>query len=306
MPTAARLLLTGATGNVGGAALRKLLRQAAPGTELVVAATKPARDRPRLALQAADQVEVVSFDFTKPETIAPALRGVTGLLLVRPPAISDVARYLRPVVRAAGAAGVRHVVFLSLQGAQYNPFVPHHKVEGYLKESGLRYSLLRPSFFMQNLSTTHRDDIRLRDQLLLPAGHARTSFVDAEDVGTVAAQLLLAPPAASAGYELTSREALTYDEVAAQLSALLGRPIRYHAASIREFRTYEKAKGTPAALINVMTGIYLAARFGLAAHVSPVLAELLGREPGTLRAFLARERACWLPPAASQVAAEAS
>ena len=44
-----------------------------------------------------------------------------------------------------------------------------------------------------------------------------------------------------------------------------------------------------------MTGIYLAARFGLAAHVSPVLAELLDREPGTLRAFLERERACWLP-----------
>ena len=236
-----------------------------------------------------------STDDSDEDTIGPALSGVTGLLLVRPPAISDVRRYLLPVVRAAAAAGVEHVVFLSLQGAQYNPFVPHHKVEGYLKESRLRYSLLRPSFFMQNLSTTHRDDIRRHHQLLLPAGHARTSFVDAEDVGAVAAQLLLAPPATSAGYELTSRQALTYDEVTAELSAVLGRPIRYRAAGIFEFRAYEKAKGTPPALINVMTGIYLAARFGLAAHVSPVLAGLLGREPGTLRAFLERERACWLP-----------
>ena len=148
---------------------------------------------------------------------------------------------------------------------------------------------------MQKLSTTHRDDIRLRHQLLLPAGHARTSFVDAEDVGAVAAQLLLAPPAESTGYKLTGRQALTYDEVAAQLSAVLGRPIRYRPAGIFEFRAYERYKGTPPALINVMTGIYLAARFGLAAHVSPVLAELLGREPGSLRAFLERERACWLP-----------
>lgn len=54
------------------------------------------------------------------------------------------------------------------------------------------------------------------------------------------------------------------------------------------------AKGTPAALINVMMGIHLAARFGLAAHVSPGLAGLLGREPTTLRDFLERERACWL------------
>ena len=295
MPSSPRLLLTGATGNVGAAALRALLRLRLPGTVVVAADRALDHARQQLVPGMADHVESVPFDFTKPETVAPALKGITGLLLVRPPAISDVARYLKPVVQAAAAAGVQHVVFLSLQGAQYNPFVPHHKVEGYLKKSGLRYSLLRPSFFLQNLSTTHRDDIRERDQLLLPAGHARTSFVDAVDVGEVAAKLLLTPPAASAGYELTSREALTYDEVAAQLSAVLGRRIRYRAAGIREFRAYERAKGTPTALVNVMTGIYLAARFGLAAHVSPVLAELLGREPGTLRAFLARERTCWMP-----------
>ena len=295
MPSSPRLLLTGATGNVGAAALRALLHLRPSGTAVVAAGRTLDHARQELVPEMADQVDAVLFDFMKPETIAPALRGVTGLLLVRPPAISDVARYLKPVVQAAVAAGVHHVVFLSLQGAQYNPFVPHHKVEGYLKKSGLRYSLLRPSFFMQNLSTTHRDDIRLRDQLLLPAGHARTSFVDAVDVGAVAAKLLLTPPATSGGYELTSRDAWTYDEVAAQLSAVLGRRIRYRAAGIREFRAHERAKGTPAALVNVMTGIYLAARFGLAGHVSPVLAELLGREPGTLRAFLERERACWLP-----------
>ena len=294
MPPSARLLLTGATGNIGAAALRTLLRLRPPGTTVVAASRTPDHGRQPLGPGTTDHVDSVLFDFTKPETVAPALRGVTGLLLVRPPAVSDVARYLLPVVQAAVAAGVQHVVFLSLQGAQYNPFVPHHKVEGYLKDSGIRYSLLRPSFFMQNLSTTHRDDIRQRDLLLLPAGHARTSFVDAADVGAVAAKFLLTPPATSAGYELTSREALTYDQVAAQLSAVLGRPIRYRAAGIREFRAHEKAKGTPAPLVNVMTGIYLAARFGLAAHVSPVLAGLLGREPGTLRAFVERERACWL------------
>ena len=80
----------------------------------------------------------MGFDFTQPATIAPALRGVTGLLLVRPPAISDVRRYRLLVVRAAVAGGVRHMVFLLLQGAQFNFFVPHHKMEDYLKESGLR------------------------------------------------------------------------------------------------------------------------------------------------------------------------
>ena len=288
MPTPAHLFITGATGNVGGAALRCLLTQRPAGAELTAATREPVNDRQGVGMSAAAEVNLVPFDFTKPETVAPALRGVTGLLPVRPPAIGDVTRYLKPVVQAA-AAGVSHIVFLSLQGAQYNPFVPHHRVEGYLKYSGIRYSLLRPSFFMQNLNTTHRDDIRRHNQLLLSAGHA--SFVDAADVGAAAAQLLLNLPAASAGYELTGRDALTYDEVAAQLSAVLGRP----KAGIRAFRAYECAKGTPPALVNVMTGIYSAARLGLAAHVLPVLAELLGREPGTLRAFRERERVCRLP-----------
>lgn len=294
MPT--RLLITGATGNVGGATLRALLRTAPPDTRLVAAVRDPAAARRALALPAAAaRVEVMAFDFERPETVAPALRGVTSLLLVRPPQLADVARYLRPVVAGAQAAGVAQVVFLSLQGAQYNLFAPHRRVEGYLKSSTLRYALLRPGFFMQNLSTTHRDDIRLRDQLLLPAGHGRTSFVDAEDVGAAAARLLLDPTRPAAAYELTAPPALTYDEVCATLSAVLGRPIRYRAAGIGEFRAYEKSKGTAPALLNVMTGIYLAARFGLASHVSSELAALLGRAPGTLREFAERERACWLP-----------
>ena len=121
-----RLLLTGATGNVGASALHALLRQRPAGTEVVVAA-RPGSGRSGWPEQEA--VEVMPLDFTKPETVAPVLRDLTGLLLVRPLTISDVARYLKPVVQAAAAAGVKREVFLSLQGAQYNPFVPHHKVE---------------------------------------------------------------------------------------------------------------------------------------------------------------------------------
>ena len=117
MPSSARLLLTGATGNVGAAALRALLRLRSPGTVVVTAGRTPNHGRQQLTPEAADHLESVLFDFTKPETVTPALHGVTGLLLVRPPAISDVARYLQPVVQAAGAAGVRHerVVLRALQ-----------------------------------------------------------------------------------------------------------------------------------------------------------------------------------------------
>ena len=89
---------------------------------------------------------------------------------MRPPAIGNVRRDLLPAVEAARQAGVRHVVFLSLQGAEKNKVVPHATVESWLRSSGLSWTFVRPSFFHQNLSTTHAADIRDRDQILVPAG----------------------------------------------------------------------------------------------------------------------------------------
>ena len=82
---------------------------------------------------------------------------------MRPPQISDVERYIHPAIDAAQAAGVQHIVFLSLMGV--NPRVPHYKVEQKLLASGLPYTFVRPSFYTQNLDTFYRDDIRLRDEL---------------------------------------------------------------------------------------------------------------------------------------------
>ena len=99
---------------------------------------------------------------------APA--GVSRVLLVRPPALVDVNRYFLPFVQAVQRAGVGHVLFLSLEGVENNTITPHHKIGKLILETGgrkaapptlrLGYTMLRPSFFMQNLSTTHRTEIR--------------------------------------------------------------------------------------------------------------------------------------------------
>ena len=240
------------------------------------------------------------FDFTDPATYAAAFAGGGPLFLLRPPALGDARRDILPAVDAAVAAGVRRVAFLSVQGAEQNPAVPHHAIERHLEglaAAGVASALLRAAFFMQNLSTVHAADIRDLGEILVPAGGGRTAFVDAADVGEAAARLLLAPaapgPAAAVGYELTGREALTYDEVAAVLTRVLGRPVAYRHPGALRFYRHMRRRGFARGYVGVMVALYTTARLGLAGHLSPELEALLGRAPTDLETFARREAGAW-------------
>jgi uncharacterized protein YbjT (DUF2867 family) len=124
-----RVRVTGATGNVGRAAVRHLVERGQP----------PPTGR---------------------------------LFFLKFPAISDVRRYLFPLIDTAMDAGVRRIVFLSLQEVQLNTATRHHVVEKYLRGRSARFTALRPNFFMQNLSTTYPDDIRVRGEIFVPAAPA--------------------------------------------------------------------------------------------------------------------------------------
>ncbi len=280
------IFVTGATGNVGSEVARLLHAAGQP----VRVGVRPAA-LPRY--QAPSGIETAAFDFADPATHAPALRGVRRLFLMRPPAISDTKHFINPLIDAARAAGVEQIVFLSLLGADRLPMVPHAQVEAYLAGAGVPWTVLRPSFFMQNLSTTHRDDIRA-GEILVPAGSGRTSFIDIRDVAAVAARVLSEKGHAYASYALTGVEALDYHQVAQLLSAELGRPIMYRRPSLLRFVRHMRARGLAWPLILVMAGIYTTARLGLAGAITPECAQLLGRQPTTMRQFAHAERAYWL------------
>ncbi len=150
---------------------------------------------------------------------------------MRPPAIADVQSTLFRVIDAAHRRGIRQIAFLSLQGVQANRKTPHHAVERYLRERKSPYTFLRPNFFMQNLSTTYAAPIRDRGEIFVPAGRSRTAFIDARDVGAVAAVTLTHPGHVGKAYTLSGEQSLTYREVAAVMSEVLGRPIRYDRPS---------------------------------------------------------------------------
>lgn len=283
------ILVTGATGKVGQEVVRQLVQRG--DVQVRAAVTNPAEARAKLG-DLAEGVQFTPFDFHDTATHAPALEGVSRLFLMRPPAISN-ARIFVPILDAAKVAGVEQVVFLSLQGAEKNPVVPHARIEKAIIASDLPYVFLRPSFFMQNLSTTHREEIR-RGEIFVPAGGGKTSFVDVRDIGAIGALALTSSVGERRAHTLTGSEALSYAEVAALLTEVLGKSVRYTRPSLPRFIFRKRREGLPWGFILVMSGIYTTCALGLAAGVSPEIEHLLGRPAITLRQFIEDYRAVWL------------
>lgn len=283
------ILVTGATGNVGGALVRLLAAAGIPTRALV--RDPAAHSGPRDA-----NLAWARLDFLDRATWPAALASGRRLFLVRPPQLADVDAIFAPFIAAAAEAGVTHVVFLSLQGVERAAFLPHAKIERAIRGSGLAWTFLRAGFFMQNLGTTHRAEIATEDCLVVPAGRGRTSFVDVRDVAEVALHALTDPGHEGRAYTLTGAAALSYGEVVAAMSEVLGRPIRYVSPGPLRWLARARAAGQPWGFAVVTLALYTVARFGRAAGVSDDLGRLLGRPPRTLRRYLEDHRHLWQPP----------
>lgn len=277
------ILVTGATGNMGRATIRALRAHGLPVRAGV-------RDPGAAGLAG---VECVPLDFERPATFAGALAGAGGLVLVRPPAISDVGPTLCALVAAGLAAGVRRVVFLSVIGAERRGYIPHAKVERYLQGSDAAWTMLRAGFFAQNLGDAYREDIRGRGEVYVPAGAGRAAFVDVRDLGEVAARCFVEDGHVGQGYALTGPEALGFAEVAGLLRAELGRDIRYVPATVLGYALHLRRAGLPWGQVAVHTILHVGLRFGQAEQVDPTLGRLLGRPAGTLAQYVADHRSLW-------------
>jgi uncharacterized protein YbjT (DUF2867 family) len=282
----APILVTGAPGNTGTPLVRELL---ALGAAVRVAARDPVAARSVFG----EAVEVVRFDMTDAATFG-VFDGVERMFLLRPPAVADVTGVIVPALTAARMRGVRHVSFLSIQGAERNRLVPHHRIERAVRDIGFDWTFVRAAYFMQNISTTHAADIHERDELFVPAGRgSRTAHVDVRDVAAVIARTLVGDGHAGRAYEPTGPEALTYDECAAMLSEAAERTIRYTNPAPWTYWRRMRSRGMPRALVGVTIGIYTAARLGMAAHLTDDVRLVTGNAPRSFRSFAMDARRAW-------------
>ncbi|MDF5724489.1 MAG: SDR family oxidoreductase [Rhizonema sp. PD37] len=281
-----KILVTGATGNVGREVIRLLFNQNCH----VCAAVKNIDNAKQIL---GSNIHYIPFDFTNSNTWANAFVGVNKLFLVRPPAFANIRKQIAPVLYAAKQAGIEQIVFLSILGAERNRFVPHSKIERYIEQLCIPATFLRASFFMQNLNTVHREDIKTRGELFMPAGNGKTSFIDVRDIAAVAVRTLVEDGHSQRAYTLTGGEALTYYEVADIFTAVLGKPMRYINPSVLSFVAQMSARRLPLSFVFIMAAIYTTARLGLADSITSDVEQLLLRPPLTLRQYIEDYQQFW-------------
>jgi uncharacterized protein YbjT (DUF2867 family) len=277
------ILVTGASGNVGSHVVAQLH---ARGIEYRAGARL---DSPKSKNKCS-----VAFDFLDRSTFQAAVVGVDAVFLLRPPAISNTKATLNVFIDVARRAGVTQFVFISVAGAGKYPFIPHHAVERHLMDGPHDWTILRPGFFAQNLGETYRRDIAADSRIYLPAGRARVAFVDAGDIAA-AALIALTNPAKHKGkiYTLTGAQAISFEDVAAMLSAELGRTIVYDPASLLGYMRHLLAHKTPLSFALVQTMLHVGLRFGQGEVVDATLSQLLARAPTTLREYIHAQRSLW-------------
>ena len=268
------ILVTGATGTVGAELVKALANRGLPVRAAVHSLIKGDRLR-----QLNPGVQLVEVDFARPETLHVALTGVERVFMITPFSDDQVAIGKR-IIDAAKAAGVHHLVKLSAAGAEADPGIQlgrwHREVEQYLAQSGLSYTILRPTGFMQNFLHYNADAIRREGRLYLSVGAGKVSYIDARDIAAAAAAVLSSPVAAHQGqaYTLTGPAAVGADEVAAALAQATRRPVSY--VDVPEEEAAQSLAQAPAWLRESMLELQRLYKAGYAAEVSPLVEQLTG------------------------------
>lgn len=284
------ILVTGATGTIGSQIVKELAGKPGVSVRAAVRSLDKARSLP------SGNVTPVEFDYAKPETFAPALKGADRLFLLTPVSQDQVAQS-KQLVEAARAAGVRHIVKLSALGVDNEPGILlgrwHREAERAIEASGISYTHLRPGNFMENFIEYYPPGPD--GNIYLPFGQGAASFIAAEDVGAVGAAVLTSDAHANRAYELTGPEALTVAQVAAILSEVSGRQIRYVDVPEEAAKQAMLGYQMPEWMVNAMLELYGLTKAGYTAALSPNVQEILGRPARTFSEFARQHAAVWKP-----------
>jgi uncharacterized protein YbjT (DUF2867 family) len=271
------ILVTGATGKVGSEAVRLLRQHDLPVRAMV-------RDPGKAAPLAAAGAELAQADFDDPGSIDQALDGVDTVILVSP----GVPAQELNVVASAVRQGVKHVIKVTSNASLDSPIARRRyqaEIEAGLAASGLAHTLLRANAFMQN-TLALAPAIKKTGGFGSSAGHGQVGMVDARDIAAVAAEIAAAPAAHTGRtYRLTGPALITYADVAAALSAVLGRPVTFHPVSFEEDRAAMIRAGVPEPVAQMNAQAFSLIAEGDAAWLSQDIPSLLGRPARSFAQF---------------------
>lgn len=278
-----KVLITGATGNVGTEVI-KSLQYIDHKLDIYAGVRNLNEDRNKLWDY---RVNLSLFDFTDANTYKTALDGCEILFLLRPPQISEVEKYFKPIIDTCLENGVKHIVFLSVQGVEKSKIIPHYKIEKLIVDSKIPYTFLRPAYFMQNFTTTLNNDLVNKKRIYLPAGNAKFTMVDLRDIGVVSSTILTSiSEHINKSYELTCNEKFTFSEMAKIVSDILGTDIQYISPNLVNFFLTKRKEKTPTMFILVMIMLHYFPRFQKEPETTKWVEKITNRQPTTFEQFI--------------------
>lgn len=268
------ICITGAGGTVGREVVKQLEVAKVPFRVAYFS-----REKVNAALQKG--MEAVIIDYNHPETLRAAFQGCDKLFLLGPNALNQTQLELN-AVEAAKAVGVRYIVKQSVMGAEDEAFslaLVHRPVEKAIESSGMAWTFLRPNSFMQNVVTFMSETIKAESAFYSASGEAKIAHVDVRDIAAVAVKALTEPIHMGQAYTLTGPESLTYDELAKELSEVLGRSISHISLSPADLKHGMLAEGMPEALADRMLDLERYYREGQANRITNDIKQVTGHEP---------------------------
>lgn len=274
------ILITGASGTVGRELVKVMAR---PGAAIRIMV----RDRVKAGSVSYPGVDIVQGDFGVPETLDDAMSGAHKAFLLTPPDQRQP-EWESNFIEAARRSNLRHIVKLSALGASMNAPARllqwHAESERKLESTGIPYTHLRPSQFMQNF-LSFRPTIAGQGAFYAPMGNGRISLVDARDVAAVAAEVLTEFGHERKAYEITGPQALSYKDIAEILTGALGKPVQYVDVPPETARRGMLDNGMPDWFADALLELYAIWRANGASEISDAVHHVGKRTPTTFEQF---------------------
>jgi NAD(P)H dehydrogenase (quinone) len=288
-----KILVTGASGQLGSAVLAHLLADGKVAASDVIAAS---RNPAKLTDLAAQGVETRAADFDDAASLEAAFAGVDRVLLISTDELAVPGKRLvqhEAAVAAAARAGVKHILYTSMPNPDQSlvSFAPDHLgTEEAIKASGLGYTIIRNSWYIDNYFMSMPHNLQ-SGQWFTATGDGRVSNISRADCAAAAAAALANPPAGNTILTLTGSAALNADEIAAAVSNAAGKPLQVVQVTDEQLAAGVRGAGMPEFVVQLVVTAEANIRAGNFNLVTDAFETLTGRKPQSVADFFLQHKA---------------
>lgn len=283
------ILITGATGQFGNAAIQFLLEKGVKANQIkALVRTEEKKEKLRDL-----GIEIAIGDYDNLDSLANAFYGIEKLLFISGSDISKRISQHENVISAAKTAGIKHVVYTSFQRKNESESSPlwavaqsHIHTENLLKSSGLKYSILKNNLYMDFLPGFIGEKVLEIGSIFVPAENGKIATVLRSEMAEAAAEILSNENHRESIYEFTNSEALSYQTIAEVISVNTGKKIHYVSPSVEDYKNTLSQFGLPDEAIGIFSSFATAQAAGELDTTSNDLEKILGRKPTSIREFL--------------------